>query len=78
MLVFKEMAVWGLNAKLLISNINNDLLLFWKTSQNINSLSDSNQTMLNALKYNREILLLTHCGLVTTYGGIDLGQHWLR
>ena len=21
---------------------------------------------------------LTHCGLVTPYGGIDLGQHWLR
>ena len=20
---------------------------------------------------------LTHCGLVTTYGGIDLGKHWL-
>ena len=20
---------------------------------------------------------LTHCGLVTTYGNIDLGQHWL-
>ena len=21
---------------------------------------------------------LTYCGLVTPYGGIDLGQHWLR
>ena len=21
---------------------------------------------------------LTHCGLVTYYGAIDLGQHWLR
>ena len=21
---------------------------------------------------------LTHCGLVTPYGGRDLGQHWLR
>ena len=21
---------------------------------------------------------LTHCGLVTLYGNIDLGQHWLR
>ena len=21
---------------------------------------------------------LTHCGLVTPYGDIDLGQHWLR
>ena len=21
---------------------------------------------------------LTHCGLVTSYGGRDLGQHWLR
>ena len=21
---------------------------------------------------------LTHCGLVTPYGAIDLGQHWLR
>ena len=21
---------------------------------------------------------LTHCGLVTEYGGKDLGQHWLR
>ena len=24
------------------------------------------------------IYLLTHCGLVTTYGDKDLGQHWLR
>ena len=24
------------------------------------------------------ITMLTHCGLVTPYGGIDLGQHWLR
>ena len=23
-------------------------------------------------------LLLTHCGLVTPYGGRDLGQHWFR
>ena len=22
--------------------------------------------------------VLTHCGLVTSYGNIDLGQHWLR
>ena len=22
--------------------------------------------------------MLTHCGLVTPYGDIDLGQHWLR
>ena len=22
--------------------------------------------------------LLTHCDLVTLYGDIDLGQHWLR
>ena len=21
---------------------------------------------------------LTHCGLVTSYGDIDMGQHWLR
>ena len=21
---------------------------------------------------------LTHCGLVTPYGDVDLGQHWLR
>ena len=21
---------------------------------------------------------LTHCGLMTTYGGRDLGQHWFR
>ena len=21
---------------------------------------------------------LTHCGLVTSYGGRDLGQHWLK
>ena len=25
-----------------------------------------------------QIVFLTHCGLVTTYGDIDLGQHWLR
>ena len=24
------------------------------------------------------ILALTHCGQMTPYGGIDLGQHWLR
>ena len=23
-------------------------------------------------------MLLTHWGLVTSYGDIDLGQHWLR
>ena len=21
---------------------------------------------------------LTHCGLVTPYGNVDMGQHWLR
>ena len=25
-----------------------------------------------------KICNLTHCGLVTPYGDIDLGQHWLR
>ena len=24
-----------------------------------------------------ELATLTHCGLVTTYGDKDLGQHWL-
>ena len=24
------------------------------------------------------VCLLTHCGLVTPYDSIDLGQHWLR
>ena len=23
-------------------------------------------------------IVLTHCGLATPYGVIDLGQHWLR
>ena len=26
---------------------------------------------------NKHVTLI-HCGLVTPYGGIDLGQHWLR
>ena len=39
------------------------------------------------MKYNCECLdkgnmasvcLLTHCGLVTSYGDMDLGEHWLR
>ena len=25
-----------------------------------------------------ETMKLTHCGLVTSYGDRDLGQHWLR
>ena len=32
----------------------------------------SNQTLL------KETMQLTHCGLVTPYGYMELGQHWLR
>ena len=31
-----------------------------------------------ALFHNCETNFLTHCGLVVPYGGINLGQHWLR
>ena len=30
------------------------------------------------LKFRTIISPLTHCGLVTPYGDIDLGQHWLK
>ena len=33
--------------------------------------------MIEILK-NDVVILLTHCGLVTSYGERDLGQHWLR
>ena len=28
--------------------------------------------------YDNTFICLTHCGLVTPYGDIELGQHWLR
>ena len=28
--------------------------------------------------FTQPIAKLTHCGLMTPYGGMDLGQHWLR
>ena len=30
------------------------------------------------VQWNPTVTLLSHCGLVTPYGDIDLGQHWLR
>ena len=35
---------------------------------------DQNQRFGVSLSYNE----LVHCGLVTPYGGRDLGQHWFR
>ena len=32
----------------------------------------------NNFRMTRVNVKLTHCGLVTPYGDIDLGQHWLR
>ena len=40
---------------------------------------DSCHILIDELKYyGPNETSLTHCGLVTPYGDIDLGQHWLR
>ena len=42
------------------------------------TVSESDIIKLFNQSINQSIHVLTHCGLVTPYGDIDLGQHWLR
>ena len=41
-------------------------------------ITDVMHYLLNMLIYWVPCVMLTHCGLVTPYGGRDLGQYWLR
>ena len=57
-----------------------ELLLIWDAmiyKRHCSSLRGTKSN--NTTHYiNISCLALTHCGLVTSYGDIDLGQHWLR
>ena len=56
--------------------------MFLRTNKNIamSAAKASEDASLHNVSYTKreQSGVLTHCGLVTPYGGMELDQHWLR